>query len=59
MWKELLFALTLLLGLSTFGTGMAWLLTFIHTREKTGEAYHKAKPRELKLHRCAWILFAL
>ena len=59
MLEPLLKALTLLLIIAVFGTGMTWWLVFLWTREKTGEAYQQAKPRELKLRRCFWILLAL
>ena len=59
MFETLLKGLTLLLLIAAFGTGMAWWLVFLRTREKTGEAYQRAKPRELKLRRCWWILLAL
>ena len=59
MFETLLYGLTLLLGIAMFGTGVAWYLVRIKTREKTGEAYQQAKPRELKLGYCYWILLAL
>ncbi len=59
MFETLPNGLTLLLVIAVFGTGIAWCFVRMRTRDKTGEAYQQAKPREIKLGRCFWILLAL
>ncbi len=58
MLETVLKGLTLLLLLAALAVGFVWRHVFVKTRDKTGEAYQKAKPGELKLRRWFWILLA-
>ena len=58
MLETVLKGLPLLLLLAALAVGFVWRHLFVKTRDKTGEAYQKAKPGELKLLRWLWLLFA-